>query len=163
MVILLLGLALVTLLTGAAWGSKRLRPDAKRIYIGAALLAAPLSAAALLRIEQDAPRNVTALVAILFVGAQILALLAPKRVLWLAAAVLPTAGIALGAARSTSLAALLSIPLAILVSLSAPVSVRAIAQAKADGDRSGPLLFVGITLLLGAVFGSIFLGMRLAP
>lgn len=158
----ILTIVTLTLLTGAAIGARTHRKDARVVYAGGALLAIPIASAAIARIAQDAPAFLTWLTLAAFAGAQISALLAGPRALWLAAAILPGAGIALGATRSSAVAATLSIPLALIVALATPVTVRALAQAKDDGDRSGPLFLLSIVLILGAVFGTAFLALRFA-
>lgn len=158
----ILTIVTLTLLVGAAIGARTLRHDARLVYAGGALLAIPIASAAIARIAQDATAFLTWLALAALASAQIAALLARPRALWLAAATLPAAGIALGATRSSALAAMLSIPLALILALATPVTVRALAQAKEDGDRSGPLFLLSIVLILGALFGTAFLALRFA-
>ena len=98
-------------------------------------------------------------IGILLLG-QAFALAFPQRILWRAALLLPAAGILIGAVRSNAITQALSIPLAVLVALAAPITVRALAEAKGDEHRRGAFLTLTIALAVGAVYSALFLVLR---
>lgn len=123
-------------------------------------LGALVAAAAIARLSHDggSPATLAAL-GILLLG-QALALALPRRILWAAALILPAAGILIGAVRSNVITQALSIPLAVLVAMAAPITIRALAEAKNDEHRRGAFLLLTIALAVGAAYSAIFLALR---
>lgn len=119
-----------------------------------------VAAAAIARLSQESGSTAMVVGVGMLVAGQALALALPRRTLWPAALVLPAAGVLIGAARSNAITQALSIPLAILVAAAAPITIRALAEAKSDEHRRGAFLLLTIALAVGAAYGALFLALR---
>ena len=159
MVLLVLVASAIVLVLGALLVA-RSAPASRWTLVWTTPLGALVAAAAVARLSQEGgPMSMIAALGILLVG-QALALALPRRILWPAALMLPAAGILIGAARSNAITQALSIPLAVLVALAAPITVRSLAEAKGDEHRKGAFLLLTIALAVGALYSALFLALR---